>query len=100
VPDPYHIAVPTSSLSPLRDALEVLDQHAELNHRYRKLIEESREVLAAEEIRLTQARGIAKRLLVLVKAAGPDFAGELEASERSRLRSGLDQGDDLIRQER
>src|SRR3979409_1015692 len=60
---PYHVQVPTDVLGRLAGALDVVDQYAELNHRYRKLIRDSREVLGAERIRLTQARGVAQRLL-------------------------------------
>ncbi|WP_433870339.1 hypothetical protein [Saccharopolyspora sp. CA-218241] len=87
---------PTSELSALSAALDVVAEHAGLNHRYRKLIAASRAELDAERVRTTQARGIAKRLLVLVKAAGPDFAGELPADAARDLRAGLDQADVLV----
>lgn len=94
--DPYFVPVATAELTRLSSALDVLDQHAQLNHRYRKLITDSREILAAERIRLTQARGIAKKLMVLVKAAGPDFRTILNASDREALEAGLTQADELI----
>lgn len=77
--------------------MRVLDAHAELNHRYRKLIDDSRQVLDDPEIRLTQARGVAKKLLVLTKAAGEDLLAGLREHERDRLHAGLAQARDLIR---
>jgi hypothetical protein len=97
VPDPYD-PVATVGLSRLAKALDVLSVHADLNHRYRKLIHDSRLVLGAEKIRRTQARGIAKKLLVLAKAAGPDFRAALATTDRDLLDAGLAQADELIRE--
>lgn len=94
--DPYHVHVPTSELSRLAEALTVVDRHAELNHRYRKLIDDSRVLLAGEEVRLTQARGIAKKLMVLVRRAGEGFRESLAERERAALDAGLGQADDLV----
>ncbi|SDP88267.1 hypothetical protein SAMN04487905_111181 [Actinopolyspora xinjiangensis] len=94
--DPYRLRVPTDRLSRLAEALEVVDRHAEINHRYRKLIHDSREMLAAEDVRLTQARGMGKKLMVLVRAAGPDFREELEPEQRRSLDAGLAQADELV----
>lgn len=77
-------------------ALAVVDEHAEINHRYRKLLHDSQQLLASEEIRLTQARGIAKKLMVLVKAAGPGFRGELSVAEDTAVTAGLDQARELV----
>ncbi|MEV0085582.1 hypothetical protein [Saccharopolyspora sp. NPDC050642] len=96
MPDPYFVLVSTAELADLASALDVVDDRAELNHRYRKLIADSRQVLAAEEIRLTQARGLAKRLMVLVKAAGPDFRDGLPETARAALDAGLAQADALV----
>ncbi len=98
VNDPHEVRVATAELSRLANALAVVDQHAELNQRYRKLIRDSGQVLAGSDIRLTQARGIAKKLLVLVKAAGPDFRTTLAPAEVEVLDVGLSQADELIRQ--
>lgn len=94
--DPYQVQVATTRLSRLAGALDVVDAHADLNHRYRRLITDSRQSLAAEEIRLTQARGIAKKLMVLVKAAGTGFADGLDAADRKALEAGLAQADELV----
>ncbi|PKW12955.1 hypothetical protein [Saccharopolyspora spinosa] len=96
MPDPYFVLVSTAELADLASALDVIDGHAELNHRYRKLIADSRQVLAADEIRLTQARGLAKRLMVLVKAAGPGFRDGLPEVARTALDVGLAQADALV----
>lgn len=96
VQDPYQVQVATTRLSRLAGALDVVDAHADLNHRYRRLITDSRQSLAAEEIRLTQARGIAKKLMVLVKAAGTGFADGLDAADREALEAGLAQADELV----
>lgn len=88
--------VPTSELSRLAAALDVVDARAELNHRYRRLITDSREALAAPRVRLTQARGLAKKLMVLVKAAGPEFRDGLPAAEQVAVRDGLAQADELV----
>jgi hypothetical protein len=93
--DPY-APVATVGLSHLAKALDVLSVHADLNHRYRKLMHDSRQVLGGEEIRRTQARGIAKKLLVLAKAAGPDFRAGLPATDRDLLDAGLAQANELI----
>ncbi|QUH05235.1 hypothetical protein HUO13_34650 [Saccharopolyspora erythraea] len=94
--DPYFVLVETSELRGLVGALDVVDERAELNHRYRKLIADSRRVLEGPQVRLTQARGIAKRLMVLVKAAGPGFADGLDERERAALEDGLAQADSLV----
>nr|WP_246330676.1 hypothetical protein [Saccharopolyspora hordei] len=77
-------------------ALAVVDQHAELNHRYRKVLADSQRVLTAPEIRLTQARGLAKRLMVLLKAAGPDFRSRLPEAARTALDAGSAQATALV----
>jgi hypothetical protein len=97
VSDPYYVPVATAELSRLASALDVVDKHAVLNHRYRKLIAESQQTLAGDEIRLTQARGLAKRLMVLVKAAGPSFRAGLEAEEGEAVNAGLAQAEELVR---
>ena len=61
----------------LSEALDVVER-AEFNDRYRKLISDSRELLAQEQVRLTQARGIAKKLMVLSRRAGADFHAGLD----------------------
>ncbi|MBA8827066.1 hypothetical protein FHX42_004450 [Saccharopolyspora lacisalsi] len=94
--DPYFVRVTTAELSRLAEALNVVDEHAELNHRYRKLIHDSRQQLDAEEVRLTQARGMAKKLMVLVRAAGQGFRDDLGAAERASLDAGLSQADELV----
>lgn len=94
--DPYHVRVPTADLSRLAEALTVVDEHAELNHRYRKLIHDSRQQLAADDVRLTQARGMAKKLMVLVRASGQDFREGLTAADRDVLDAGLAQADELV----
>ncbi|WP_235874890.1 hypothetical protein [Saccharopolyspora aridisoli] len=94
--DPYFVQVETSELADLTRALELLDSRADLNHRYRKMLDESRQLLTADQIRLTQARGLAKRLMVLIKAAGPDFPGTLEHESREILRAGETKADDLV----
>ncbi|MBB5154701.1 hypothetical protein [Saccharopolyspora phatthalungensis] len=94
--DPYLVLVSTAELADLASALEVVNGHAELNHRYRKLIAESRQTLATDEVRLTQARGLAKRLMVLVKAAGPTFREELPEAVRAELEAGLSQANTLV----
>ena len=76
--------------------MRVLDQHAELNRRYRKLVDESQQQLAADEVRLTQARGMAKKLMVLVKAAGEDMRGQLSTAERDALDAGMTQANELV----
>ncbi|SDJ79677.1 hypothetical protein SAMN04487820_102136 [Actinopolyspora mzabensis] len=83
-------------MSPLAEAFEVVDRHAEINHRYRKLIHDSREMLAATDVRLTQARGMGKKLMVLVRAAGPDFRERLSPEQLRLLDAGLRQADDLV----
>lgn len=94
MPDPYTTQVDTRRLEPLAEALRALDEHAELNHRYRKMLTETRELLTAPEIRLTQARGAAKRLVVLCRAAGP--VDEFPAYAADALRAGQEQADELI----
>ncbi len=94
--DPYYEAVATSELARLANALEIVDRRAELNHRYRKLIHDSRTLLAQRQVRLTQARGIAKKLMVLVRAAGPDFRQVLDEQQARVLDDGLAQADELV----
>jgi hypothetical protein len=94
--DPYFVQVETSELADLTRALELLDSRADLNHRYRKMLDESRQLLTADQIRLTQARGLAKRLMVLIKAAGPDFPATLDDEAREILRAGEAKADDLV----
>ena len=94
--DPYHVQVSTEGLRPLAGALDVVDRHADLNRRYRALLGDSRAVLRSERIRLTQARGVAKRLMVLVKAAGPELREVLADRERDALEDGLRQADELV----
>ncbi|GAB2746157.1 hypothetical protein GCM10027174_20090 [Salinifilum aidingensis] len=94
--DPREIQVATAELGELSAALDVVDERAVLNHRYRKLIHTSREELAAEHVRLSQARGIAKRLMVLARAGGEGFAESLPAEERRALDDGLAKADELV----
>lgn len=96
VEDPYHARMPTAELSRLAGALTVVDRHAELNHRYRKLIHDSRQLLGGGDVRLTQARGMAKKLMVLVRAAGTDFRAGLGSHDRDALDAGLAQADELV----
>lgn len=96
MPDPYFVQVSTAELADLGRAFDVVDQHAELDHRYRKMLADSQRTLTATEIRLTQARGLAKRLLVLIKAAGPDFPAALPAAARAALDAGSAQANALI----
>lgn len=94
--DPYFVQVETAELADLTRALELLDSHADLNHRYRKMLDESRQLLAEPQIRLTQARGLAKRLMVLIKAAGPGFPDTLAADARETLSAGEAKANDLV----
>lgn len=94
--DPYGEAVVTSELARLANALEIVDRWAELNHRYRKLIHDSRALLAQQQVRLTQARGIAKKLMVLVRAAGSDFRELLDEQQARVLDDGLAQANELV----
>lgn len=96
VQDPYYVRVPTAELSRLAAALTVVDGHADIHHRYRKLIDDSRVLLAADDVRLTQARGMAKKLMVLVRAAGDDFRESLAPADRDTLDRGLAQADGLV----
>ena len=93
--DPYYVLVATADLARLSEALDVVER-AEFNDRYRKLISDSRELLAQEQVRLTQARGIAKKLMVLSRRAGADFHAGLDESGAALLRAGLDQADELV----
>lgn len=93
---PYVEHVATAELDRLAAALRIVDQHAQLNHRYRKLVDESKQQLTAERVRLTQARGMAKKLMVLVKAAGDELRESLDAPERDTLDAGLAQADELV----
>lgn len=94
--DPYSAQIATSDLAELDRALELLGEHADLNHRYRKMLDESRELLAQPQIRLTQARGLAKRLMVLIKAAGEDLPEQLPADTRAELDAGRRRADSLV----
>lgn len=94
--DPYEEAVATSELARLANALDVVDRRAELNHRYRKLIHDSRALLAQQQVRLTQARGIAKKLMVLVRAAGSDFREQLDEQRARAIDDGLAQANELV----
>lgn len=96
VDDPYHVRMPTAELSRIAEALTVVDRHAELNHRYRALIHDSRKLLADEDVRLTQARGMAKKLMVLVRAAGTNFREDLAPQDNEVLGAGLAQADELV----
>ncbi|MGH3434998.1 MAG: hypothetical protein ACRDRN_00860 [Sciscionella sp.] len=96
MPDPYCTEVATSGLTRLSSALDVVAQHANLNDRYRRLIDDSQRMLGTEQIRLTQARGIAKKLVVLHRAAGPQLRAELTDIDRDALNAGLAQADELI----
>jgi hypothetical protein len=100
VPDPYFTQVSTTGLSSLAAALGVLDAHSDLNRRYRKLIEDSRRLLRETEIRQTQVRGIAKKLLVLAKAVGPEFRTSLSIVDRDHLDAGVDLASELLRETR
>ncbi|MDA3624952.1 hypothetical protein OU415_05860 [Saccharopolyspora sp. WRP15-2] len=94
--DPYFVQVNTAELADLGRAFDVIDRHAEINDRYRAMLAASQQVLAADEIRLTQARGLAKRLMVLVKAAGPGFRDSLPAEARTALDAGSAQASALV----
>ncbi len=94
--DLYEEAVATSELARLANALDVVDRRAELNHRYRKLIHDSRALLAQQQVRLTQARGIAKKLMVLVRAAGSDFREQLDEQQARAIDDGLAQANELV----
>ncbi|MDI2029096.1 hypothetical protein QFW96_10770 [Saccharopolyspora sp. TS4A08] len=96
MPDPYHVQVPTEDLADLTRALELLDSRADLNDRYRAMLQESLALLTQPQIRLTQARGLAKRLMVLIKAAGPDFPDALDETSRNTLTAGRSKADDLV----
>jgi|GEM_PF-3333424 len=90
--------VPTSGLSRLSAAMNLMDHHVDLGPRYHKLITESQQQLADTEVRLSQARGIAKKLMVLAKASGDDLRSNLTASEADTLDAGLAQADELVYQ--
>lgn len=94
--DPFQAQVDPAGLARLAAALDLLDAHAELNHRYRRLITDSQHLLRGERMRLTQARGIAKKLMVLVKAAGPEFTEGLAEADRAAIEAGLAQADELV----
>ncbi|UUV28651.1 hypothetical protein NQK81_28170 [Amycolatopsis roodepoortensis] len=95
--DPYLDSVYTSELAALAHAIEIVDDHADLNSRYRGLIDDSRVSLGSGRLRLTQARGLAKRLVVLARAAGTDMRAQLTKTERDALDAGLAQAAVLIR---
>ncbi|GAA0504924.1 hypothetical protein GCM10011581_33350 [Saccharopolyspora subtropica] len=94
--DPYRTQIATAELQELAGALAVVAAHADLNHRYRKLITDSQRLLATPRIRLTQARGIAKKLMVLAKAAGPDFRAHLPAPAAAEFAAGMSRADALV----
>lgn len=94
--DPYQAGVDTRELARLARAMQIIDEQAELNHRYRKLVRESRQVLDTEQIRLTQARGVAKKLMVLAKAAGSSLTERLPRADRDALAAGLAEADELV----
>lgn len=93
--DPYFELVPTAELSRLAAAMGVVDSRADLGAR-RRLVDDSQRQLAAEEVRLTQARGIAKKLMVLVKACDDQLRGKLTDAERDALDAGLEQANELV----
>ncbi|SNR55705.1 hypothetical protein SAMN06265360_1109 [Haloechinothrix alba] len=93
--DPSDAGIPTEQLTAVSGALDLLDRHAELNHRYRKLITESQRELATDRVRLTLARGIAKRLIVLIRAAGPQLRAELDEREQRVLDEALAHAEEL-----
>ncbi|GAB3374086.1 MULTISPECIES: hypothetical protein [Amycolatopsis] len=95
--DPYLRSVRTAELTALARAIRIVDDHGDLNHRYEALIDDSQVVLDSNRIRLTQARGLAKRLVVLAKAAGTEMRAQLTRTERDVLDAGLAQADGLIR---
>jgi len=94
----YLELVPTSELSRISTAMELMDRHVDLGPRYHKLITESRQQLTGTEVRLTQARGIAKKLMVLAKASGDDLRNRLSDTENSTLDAALEQADELVYQ--
>lgn len=93
---PYVDHVPTAELGRLAAALHVVEEHAELNHRYNKLISESQRQLAGQRVRLTQARGIAKKLMVLVRAGGDELRGKLSTTEGETLDAGMAEANELV----
>ena len=93
--DPYFELVPTAELGRLAAAMQLVDSHADLGAR-RRLVDDSQRQLAGEQVRLTQARGIAKKLMVLVKACGDDLRGKLNETQRDTLDAGLTQADELV----
>ncbi|AUS77679.1 hypothetical protein C1701_04080 [Actinoalloteichus sp. AHMU CJ021] len=80
----------TPDLSPLETAMELLDRHATLNDRYRRLIADARPVFVDPAPRGSQVRGVAKKLIVLVRAAraeldrvlAPEQVAAVERGER------------------
>lgn len=78
--------------------MQILDAHADINHRYRKLIHESLRDLDKQHVRLTLARGIAKRLIVLSRAAGAAVREQLTAGEAETLDTALAKADRLVYQ--
>lgn len=94
--DPYYELVPTAELTRLAAAMQLVDSHADLNRRYRRLVDDSQQQLAHEQVRLSQARGMAKKLMVLVKACGADLRDNLTDTERDTLDAGLTQADELV----
>lgn len=94
----YSELVPSAELSRLSAAMDLMDRHVDLGPRYHKLITESQQQLAATDVRLTQARGIAKKLMVLAKASGDDLRAALTETEHRTLDAGLTQADELVYQ--
>lgn len=94
--DPYYELVATTELDRLAAAMRLVEQYNELNHRYQRLIAESRRQLDSERVRLTQARGMAKKLMVLTKASGDDLRDKLDPTQRDTLDAGLAQADELV----
>jgi len=90
--------VPTSELSRLSAAMNLMDHHVDLGPRYHKLITESQQQLAGTDVRLSQARGIAKKLMVLAKASGDELRHGLTDTEAEVLDAGLAQADELVYQ--
>lgn len=70
--------------------MELLDRHATLNDRYRRLVSDARPVFVEPAPRTSQVRGVAKKLIVLVRAARgeldrvltPDQVAAVERGER------------------
>lgn len=93
--DPYFQHVAMADLSRLAAAMQLVAHRADLGARQR-LVDDSQHQLAAEQIRLTQARGIAKKLMVIVNACGDDLRGKLTDVEERTLDDGLSQATELV----